>query len=159
MPRRRRWLVPPLAGPVPHAGGWGLPGAGIYRTPVVPPEAFTRLQRLPIRGGEGTGNAVVSAAGGAVVSVGPVGLNVWYVTYGAIATTTGAADTSTASIVVGPIAAGLVPGGQSYAGGGDSVGLGNQKLSPGDYVTVTWTGAHPGDTATLTVYGEQDIPV
>jgi hypothetical protein len=159
MARPRRLLVPPLRGPVPHAGGWGLPGPGIGRPPSASVGSYAGLQRFPIRYGEGTGTALVNAAGAAVVSVGPAALNTWYVTYAAIMTTTGALDAATAGVIVGPISAGLVPAGQSYAGGGDSVGLGNQVLRPGDFITVVWAGGHPGDTATLTVFGTQDVPV
>jgi hypothetical protein len=152
-------LVPRLLGPLRQAGGWGLPSPAVGRPATAPLSAYQSLTTVAIRTGEGTGTGEVSAAGTALVSVGPEGLNTWYVTYAAISTTTGAADTSTASCVIGPIGAGLAPGGQSYAGGGDSIGLGNQVLRPGDYVTVAWTGGNPGDTATVTVFGSQDIPV
>lgn len=155
----RRKQVPPLRGPLPHAGSWGLPGPDIRRPASASLADYSGLQRMPIRPSEGSGTATVNSNGQAVVSVGPDGLNTWYVSYAAIATTTGAADQSTAAVVVGPIAAGIVPGGQSYAGGGDSIGLGSQVLRPGDYVTVMWAGGNPGDTATLTLYGDQDIPV
>lgn len=159
MPRRRRLQVPPLRGPLPHAGSWGLPGPFIFRPQTASMDDYSGLQRMTIRPGEGTETATVNAQGAAIVSVGPDGLNTWYVSYAAISTTTGADDVSTAACIVGPIAAGIVPGGQSYAGGGDSIGLGNQQLKPGDYVTVVWTGGNPGDTATLTVNGVQDIPI
>jgi hypothetical protein len=120
--------------------------------------SYGSMARVAIRYGEGTATGLVAADGALTLSVGPDGLNVWYVTYAAISTTSGAADTSTAAVIVGPISAGLVPGGQSYAGGGDSVGLGSQRLAPGDFVTVVWTGGNPGDTAFLTVYGAQDVP-
>lgn len=151
--------MPRMAGPLRHAGGWGLPGPGIRRPPSASIDDYAGLQRVAIRTGEGTGTALVSAGGTATISVGPDGLNTWYPTYAAISTTTGADDASTASALIGPIAAGLVPAGQSYAGGGDTIPLGGQPLKPGDYVTVTWTGGVPGDTAFLTVYGSQDIPV
>lgn len=151
--------IPRLAGPLRHAGGWGLPGPGIRRPPSMGMGEYGALTRTAIRTGEGTGAALVSGAGTATISVGPDGLNIWYVTYAAISSTTGADDTSTAQCLVGPIGAGIVPGGQSYAGGGDSIGLGNQTLRPGDFVTVIWSGAKPGDTVFVTVYGSQDIPV
>jgi len=155
----RRLLVPPLRGPTPHAGSWGLPGPNIRR-PVTPGmEQYAGLQRVQIRTGEGTATGVVPASKTITLSAGPQGLNTWYASYAAISTSTGAADGSTAALIVGPISAGLAPGGQSYAGGGDSIGLAGQVLRPGDYITITWTNAKPGDTATLTVYGEQDIPV
>lgn len=156
---RRRFLVPPLAGPIPHAGGWGLPGPGIGRPPVSPLSQFQGRTQVAIRTGEGTRTGIVPAGGTISLAAGPEGLNIWYLSYAAIRTTTGALDTSTAQFQVGPIGAGLVPAGASYAGGGDSIGLGGARLAPGDYLTVTWTNAKPGDLATLTVYGAQDIPV
>ena len=155
----RRARLPPLAGPIPHAGGWGTPGAGVYRPPSASVSDYQGLARVAIRYGEGTRTGLVGAGGAAKLSAGPDGLNTWYCTYAAISSTTGAADPSTAAVNVGPIGAGLVPGGQSYAGGGDSVGLGGQVLRAGDFVTVTWSGANPGDTVFLTVFGSQDIPV
>ena len=155
----RRYQVPPLRGPIPHAGSWGLAGPGIRRPVTAPMEAYAGLQRVQIRYGEGTVAGIVPGSGTITLSAGPEGLNTWYASYVAIMTSSGAADASTAALILGPISAGLVPGGQSYAGGGDSIGLAGQVLRPGDFVTVTWTGAKPGDTATLTVFGEQDIPV
>ena len=155
----RRLLVPRLLGPLRQAGGWGLPSPGIRRPATAPLSAYQQLTTVAIRTGEGTAVTEVNAAGQARASVGPEGLNTWYVTYAAISTTTGAADTSTAGAVIGPIGAGLAPGGQSYAGGGDSIGLGNQVLRPGDYVTVIWSGGVPGDQAVMTVFGSQDIPI
>jgi hypothetical protein len=120
--------------------------------------SFASTQRMAIRTGEGTASGVVPASGGITLSVGPSGLNVWYASYVAIATTVGADDPSTAALVIGPISAGLAPGGQSYAGGGDSIGLGGQRLAPGDYVTIAWSLATPGSTAFMTVFGAQDVP-
>lgn len=151
--------MPRLAGPIPHAGSWGLPGTGTGRPVTMPPGDFGALRRTVIRTGEGTASAVVPASGAVKLSVGPDGLNTWYVTYCAISSTSGAGDASTAQCLVGPIGAGLSPGGQSYAGGGDSIGLGNQRLAPGDYVTIVWSGAKTGDQVTMTVYGSQDILV
>lgn len=156
MARRR---LPRLAGPIPHAGSWGLPGPGISRPVTAGPDAYTGVRRVQIRTGEGTRTGVVPASGSITLSAGPDGLNTWYATYCAISSTSGAADASTAGVLVGPIGAGLSPGGQSYAGGGDSIGLGNQVLRPGDYVTIVWSGAKPGDQVMMTVYGSQDIPV
>ena len=159
MPRSRRYLVPPMAGPIPHAGSWGLPGPGVGRTPSPAPESFGGRIQLALRGGEGTVSKVVPASGVVSVSIGPDGLNTWYPAYAAISTTTGAADASTAQFTVGPYGAGIVPGGQSYAGGGDNIGLAGTRMSGGDYLTVVWTGATPGDVAKLTLVGMQEIPV
>lgn len=153
-PRRRRW--PPLTSR--QAGGWGLPGPGIFRPPSLPVTAFTTPVTLQIRGGEGTKTGVVPASGVLTLLLGPDGLSTWYVSYVAIRTTTGALDNSTAAVTIGPaVATGIVPAGQAYNGGGDSVSLGGAQLAPGEYVIVTWTGAKPGDTATMTVYGNQQV--
>jgi len=151
--------MPGLRGPIPHAGGWGLAGPGYYRPRTASLDDYRGLQRFAIRTGEGTKTGIIPMSGKLTLSIGPEGLNVWYATYAAISTTTGADDVSTAQAVIGPIGAGLSPGGQSYAGGGDSIGLGGQALRPGDYVTIVWTGGTPGDTAAVTVYGSQDVPV
>jgi hypothetical protein len=139
------------------AGGWGLPGAGIRRPPSAGMAEYTGLLRLPIRPGEGTLSRVIPAGGSVSIALGPDALNTWYVSHCAIETTSGAADTSTCAIQLGPFTGGIVPGGQSYAGGGDTVSLGGKMLKPGDYVTAIWSGAKPGDQATLTIYGEQDV--
>lgn len=159
MAPRRRFLVPPLAGPIPHAGGWGLPGPGIGRPQTDPPESFGGRVQVALRGGEATMSKVVPGSGSVSVSIGPDGLNTWYPAYAAISTTTGANDSSTAQFTVGPYGAGIVPGGQSYTGGGDQIGLAGTRMTGGDYLTVVWSGANPGDTATITLVGMQDIPV
>lgn len=156
MPGRRRW--PPLTSR--QAGGWGLPGPGIGRPASVPVEAFGQQLTQQIRGGEGTRTGTVPASGKITLLIGPDGLSTWYVSYVAIATTTGALDSSTAAVTIGPaVAQGLVPAGQAYNGGGDSISLGGAQLAPGEYVIVTWTGAKQGDTATMTVYGNQQVLV
>lgn len=147
-----RWVTP-------QAGGWGLPGTGIYPPPRATLADYSAVTSLPIRAGEGTGTAIVTIAGTAIVQLGPDALTTWYVSYCAISTSTGAADASTCQVVIGPAGAGIVPGGQSYAGGGDSVSLGGTTLKPGNYVIALWSGGHPGDTATMTIYGDQDILV
>lgn len=158
MPPRRRYLVPPMQGPIPHAGSWGLPGPGVGRPQTAPPESFGGRIQLAIRGGEGTRTAIVPNSGVVSISMGPDGLNTWYPSYAAISTTTGADDSSTAQFTVGPYGAGIVPGGQSYSGGGDTIGLAGTRMVGGDYLTVVWSGANPGDTATLTLVGMQEIP-
>ena len=149
--------LPALRGFTRAAGGWGLPGAGIRRPPSAAMSEYSGLMRLAIRAGEGTQAKVVPASGKVTIALGPEALNTWYVSHVTIETTTGAADSSTCAIQLGPFTGGIVPGGQSYNGGGDTVSLGGKMLKPGDYVTAIWSGAKPGDQATLTIYGEQDI--
>ena len=139
------------------AGSWGLPGPMIRRPPAAPLHLFTEVRRVAIRPGEGTKTATVSAAGAATISLGPESLITWYVDYVAISTTSGAADSSTCAVTVGPVAHGLVPTGQSYTGGGDTISLGGRAMRPGEYITLVWSGAKTGDLAIATVYGSQDI--
>lgn len=151
----RRW--PPALTSL-QAGGWLTGGTGIRRPQVVPMLAFQRQLTQQIRPGEGTKTGVVPASGKITLLAGPEGLATWYVSYVAIATTTGALDTSTAAVATGPaVATGIVPAGSAYAGGGDSVGLNGAALACGEYVIVTWTGAKPGDLATIRVYGDQSV--
>lgn len=140
-----------------HAGDWGLLGPMIRRPPSPPVTAFTQVRRVAIRPGEGTKTATVSGAGSATVTLGPDALITWYVDYVSIQTTSGAADSSTCAATVGPVFHGIVPTGQSYAGGGDVISLGGRALRPGEYITLVWSGGKSGDQAVATVYGSQDI--
>jgi hypothetical protein len=129
----------------------------VRRPPSAPLHLFTGIRRLAIRPGEGTRTAIMSAGGTATITVGPDALITWYVSYVSLETSTGAADASTCQVQVGPAGQGINPSGQSYAGGGDIVSLGGRALKPGEYITLTWSGGHPGDQAIATVYGDQDI--
>lgn len=125
------------------------------RTMTVAPEAYTHRTTTPIAAGNAAGTVPVS--GIISLTVGPSGLGtVWYPQSAACATSTGAADTSTCAFYVGPLGLQTLIGGQSYAGGGDSVGLAVPPLFPGYFITATWTGAKSGDLATLTIYGQQE---
>lgn len=157
-PRRPRRVPRGWPAPARRAGGWGLPGTGIYQPPSAPLAAYTGLLTQQIRPGEGTKSGVVPASGTLTLLLGPEGLGTWYVTYVAISTTTGALDTSTAAVTTGPaIAAGIVPAGQAYNGGGDTVSLGGSELACGEYVIVTWSGATPGDQAIMRVVGNSQV--
>ena len=102
--------------------------------------------------------AVVGAGGTASCQVGPAGVGtVWYPVSAAIATTSGAADGSTCTLYFGPLGLLSLVIGQSYAGGGDSLGLGVPAMSPGYFIVAIWTGAKAGDVATLNVIGTQDV--
>lgn len=141
------------------AGGWipGVVGPMIRRPPVAPVSAFTGTRTVSIRPGEGSKSAVVSAAGSATLTLGPDALITWYVDYVSISTTSGAADSSTCAAQVGPAFHGIVPGGQSYNGGGDVISMGGRALRPGEFITLIWSGGKTGDQAIATVYGSQDI--
>lgn len=92
--------------------------------------------------------------------VGPTGYGTgWDLAQASIATTTGANDTATAAFFAQPFG---TPSpawqvGQSYAAGGDQVGLSGVKLVTGEFLFVTWTGAKAGDTATLILSGVQTV--
>jgi hypothetical protein len=121
-------------------------------------EQYTQKIRGPLQGGYGT--ATVSGGGAATVTVGPQGTGtIWYPQQASIATTTGAADTSTCALYVGPLSALTLIGSQSYAGGGDSLGLAVPVLYPGSFLVAVWAGGHAGDLAALTIYGQQDVLV
>lgn len=139
------------------AGGWGFPSPGVLRPPSEPLRSFQRLARLAIRGGEGTGTAAISAAGTAAVRLGPDGLTTWYVSHVVVSSTLGAADPSSVQAQVGSAVQGIVPGGTSYSGGGDTIGMGGAVLRAGEYVSLLWSGGTTGTVVTATVYGEQDI--
>jgi hypothetical protein len=116
-------------------------------------EQYTQRIRMPL---QVPGYAVV-VGGTATVTLGPQGVGgVWYPQSVGIATTTGAADSSTCALYVGPLSALSQIGSQSYAGGGDSIGLAVPTLYPGSFLVAVWSGAHNGDQAALTVYGQQD---
>jgi hypothetical protein len=122
----------------------------------VPQERFVRqLQGIPLTGGQAV--TTVSAGGTATVKIGPAGLGVvWYPNSANISTSTGAADNSTCSVYLGAIAAQNLQGGQSYAGGGDTVALSVPAMSPGQLLIAVWTGATPGAIAALNIIGTMD---
>ena len=155
MPRRPRYGMHGTAA-IP-AGTWRAAKFqfGKMRRPVtVPIEAYRRFEWGPLS--NPAGNAVFPASGTVTVQVGPSGLGtVWQVTQAAIATTTGALDTSTATLYAGQLGLATVVAAQSYAGGGDSGGLNDAILYPGQFVICTWTGGTVGAAATLVVYGKE----
>jgi hypothetical protein len=137
-----------------------------FRAPTRPAPAqghYRGRATTPIPNGH---SSAVVAAGAATVYVGPMGTGtVWFPTMAVIGTTTGAADTSTCSLYLSPLmaAASLASlpqlGGQSYAGGGDTIGLSLPPVHPGTYIIAVWKNATNNDLATLTVYGDQQALV
>ena len=112
----------------------------------------------------GTGGSVYSATLTAsarlVIGVGPAGFRTsWDLAQASIGTTTGAADSSTAELFAQPYGPPMpaFQVGQSYAAGGDQVGLAGVKLVTGEFLFVVWSGANPGDTATLVLSGNQTV--
>jgi hypothetical protein len=135
----------------------GLGGSGARRITVVPQQRFSRMiTGVQIAGAQAQGT--VNGAGAATLSVTPQGLGTtWYPSSVVVSTSTGAADNSTASCYIGSIAAQNLQGGQSYAGGGDTIGLSVISMQPGDRIIVVWSGGVPGATAALNVTGTQDV--
>jgi hypothetical protein len=133
---------------------WWNPTAGDAQQ-IWPPSSATiaELAAESAQAASGTGGA----GGQAVVQVSPQGLGtVWYPAQATISTTSGAADTSTCAVYLGPqnIPTNLV--GFSYSGGGDTVSLAVPALSPGQILTAVWSGGHAGDIATMNVVGTMD---
>lgn len=114
-----------------------------------------RLTGVPIAGG--TSQVTVKSDGTATAQIAPQGLGtIWYPQQANISTTTGAADNSTCAIFLGASALDVLQVGQSYAGGGDTVGLSVPALAAGGLLIAVWSGASPGDLATLSIIGTQD---
>jgi hypothetical protein len=90
------------------------------------------------------------------LAVGPQGLGTaWYPAQVTLSTTTGALDTSTALVYLG---IGGVPTMQvaSVFSGNGTAALAIPVMQPGEFIIVTWTGGHPGDTAAMNVIGTMD---
>jgi hypothetical protein len=138
--------------------GWrvGVGGTGQRRINAVPMQSFTRqVQGVPLTGGQVTG--AVPAGGVVTLQVGPAGVGtVWYPTSVNISTSLGAADNSTCAVYIGFVAAQNLQGGQSYAGGGDTVSLSTPDLSAGQLIIAVWTGARVGSIAAVNVLGTMD---
>lgn len=134
------------------------PFTPIRRPQSLPVGQYTSRAQTPIANGYGV--TQVAVGGSATVTVGPQGLGtVWYPVSAAVATTTGANDSSTVQLYSGPLGQLQLISGTSYAGGGDSIGLGGTPLTPGYYIVAVWSGGHAGDLASLAVYGTQDALV
>jgi hypothetical protein len=129
------------------------------RSPTIPVQAY----RTPVPTGIIGGYAaqVVPASGSVTIRCGPQGTGtIWYPQAVAISTTTGANDTSTCALYLSPLPNGSVVvttqiGGQSYAGGGDTIGVAVPPMWPGYFIIAVWSGATVGDLAALQVYGSQ----
>lgn len=151
----RVWLPP---GYNQRAGGWlAAPRTAIaVRPAAVPVHHYRTRHRGPIRS-DGTSQAFIGAGGGAQVQVGPQGLGtIWELQQAVLATTTGANDASTCALYVGAISIANMIGGQSYAGGGDTVGLTGLQLQTGEFLIAVWSGGHSGDAATIRLSGIEE---
>lgn len=154
----------PLAQSIARTRSQRNVGFTIRRTGSVPPGHYQGSQRTTITGGYAA--KIVPSSGIVTIYCGPMGLGmVWYPQAVAISTTTGANDASTCTLYLSPLQNGsqLAPstqiGGQSYAGGGDTIGIAVPPIRPGLFIIAQWTGAKAGDLAALQVYGEQSAMV
>lgn len=161
-------MVDTLGWQAPTAGGWPrgvrVPaGSMVYRRvipPVVPHRAFQVPADAPI-GPDGFSQGIVSG-GTVTLSVGPSAAGTsWALSQASVATTTGVNDSSTVAFYAQPAinAAPLLPFqvGQSFAGGGDQVGLAGIRLVTGERLYAVWSTANNGDTATLILSGTKTV--
>lgn len=148
----------PIAYPA-SAGTWrASAGFSKLRAPAtVPPEMYTRPVSVPI-GTAGQQSTPVLANGAASLQAGPAGVgSSWALDQAGIATSVGAADTATCAVYAGPQASAPYLVAQSYAGGGDAIGLAGYTLLPGEFVWAIWSGGTPGSLAQLKVAGTQTV--
>jgi hypothetical protein len=131
-----------------------------------------------IGGATGAGGAVLDTSGGAVLdtsggalldgspgaagtgtltlSVGPTGMGVvWYVAQVTISTSTGALDTSTAQIYLGPAITPTTLIATIFSGNGTAA-VAIPPMTPGQTLICIWTNGHIGDVAAFNVIGTQD---
>lgn len=150
-----------------RAGGWppGLvvPAGSMVNRQVlparVPPHHYLTPAQVPI-GPYGFAQGIVGASGSVTLHVGPSAFGTaWQLAQASIGTTTGANDTATAEFFAQPYGnpSPAWQVGQSYAAGGDQVGLSGIKLVTGEFLFVVWSGAKPGDTATLVLSGVSTV--
>jgi hypothetical protein len=154
--RRVPWR--PRTVPAIAAGTWLAAGdkfRKLVMPPPVPQEAFTRRVRSRI-GNDGINQTVITGAGTGRLAVGPQGTGTrWFPQQVTIATASGAAGTSTATGYFNTVPS--PPIFSSDAGDGDVIGLAVPEMQPGDLLIVIWSGGNPGDWASVTVVGEQEI--
>lgn len=132
--------------------GWR--GSGQQPMSRVPVTAYTRrLSGIPLTGGQVQGTI---AGGKLTLSVGPQALGtVWYPVQVTLSTTTGALDTSTALVYLGPLVTPATLVGTVFTGNG-TVALAIPSMTPGQTIIIAWTGAHNGDTAAANIIGTMD---
>jgi hypothetical protein len=131
-------------------------GKAASRILIIPQREYTRQVTALLS--QNQAQTTISGAGTGTVRIGPTGLGTrWYLTQANVQTTTGPNDASTVALYLGLQVQGNLLGGTSYAGGQDTIGLNVRPLTPGDLIIAVWTGGHPGDVASLTLYGDQDV--
>lgn len=139
-----------------RAGTWAAAGTqtGKYVQPgPVPQQAYTSHVQAPV-GLDGQVMGVIGAGGSVTLRAGPAGVGAsWALDSAAISTSTGASDSSTCAVYAGPQAISSFLVAQSYAGGGDAIGLAGISIVPGEFVWAVWSGGVHLATATLKVTG------
>ena len=133
--------------------GWR--GTGMRPIVPVPIGRYTgRLAGVPLTGGQAQGK--IPGGGALTLSVGPQGLGtVWYPAQATLSTSTGALDTATALVYLGPLASPSTLVATVYTGNG-TVALAIPDMSPGQTLIVAWAGATTGDTAAVNIIGTMD---
>jgi len=171
MPRRVVRIAPvmrglnPIRQSISRTASQRNVGYGNSRINVIPQQSYTRPVSTAIQGGYASD--VMSAGGRALAFCGPQGVGtVWYPQSVAIATSSGAIDSSTCAVFLTSVpnpheifftSPTQQIGGQSYAGGGDTIGLSVPPIYPGLFVVALWDQGVSGDLATMQVYGFQTV--
>lgn len=152
------WIHRQAAGRGGSTYSWhpGLRGSGMTRPRRPPVTVFSRvISGVPLSGGQAP--TTIAADGTGTASIGPQGLGTsWYPAAAVISTTSGAADNSTAQVFLGSAGVLNLLQGQSYAGGGDTIGLSVPQMRQGDLIIVKWSGGKPGDQAVVNIVGTMD---
>jgi hypothetical protein len=151
----RRFLLP---GYHPSAGTWLAAGNRFTKLRMNPPldiRAYrNKIQGVPLTGGQASG--MIPASKTLTLSVGPQGLGTtWYPAQITLSTSTGVLDSSTAVIYLGSAGVPTAQVGSIFSGNGVAA-LAVPPLQPGDFIIVTWSSGHTGDTAALNIIGTQD---
>ena len=153
---KRRWSARVV--PAVPAGSWRAAGNQFFKRRInepVPIGYYTqKITGIPLSGGQASG--IIPAGGALTLQVGPQGLgSAWYPAQCTISTTTGPLDTSTALAYLGTggIPTQLIA--TVYSGNG-TIAVAVPPMQPGDGLIVTWTGARPGDVASMNVIGTAD---
>lgn len=101
-------------------------------------------------------SAFISVGSPLTLQVGPQGLaTTWYPAQVTLSTSTGALDTSTANIYLGPAITPATQVGQVFTGNGTAA-LAIPAMQPGQTIIVQWLNGHLGDTAAMNVIGTMD---